>query len=183
MRNIGILIVAGLVACGGAETRPDPRPEAILPVVLMKADPPPNCVERGSLMEAIWWGDVEGARRNLRKKAAAMGANYVRLELPSSGTAYWCPPQPAPPDAPAPYSATEQLRPLPPPVSPNAIALMKADPPPSCVERGTVMEAIWFGDVEGARNKLRQKAAAMGANYVRLELPSSGTAYYCPLAR
>jgi len=179
MRNIGIILVAGVAACGGAETRPDPRPEAIPPVALMKSDPPPGCVERGSVMEAIWWGDVEGARRNLRKKAAAMGANYVRLELPSSGTAYWCPPQAAPQAYAQPQYAPQ---PLPPPSAPEAIPLMKADPPPACVERGSVMEAIWWGDVEGARRKLREKAAAMGANYVRLELPSSGTAFYCPPA-
>ncbi len=174
MRRLGILLLAGVGACASSETRPDPRPEEPVPqVALMKADPPPACVERGSIMEAIWWGDVEGARRTLRRKAAAMGANYVRLELPSSGTAYYCPP--GAPDAAPPvagYRAPLQ--------TPEAIPLMKADPPPGCVERGSVMQAIWFGDVEGARRVLRQKAAAMGANYVRLELPSSGTAFYCP---
>jgi hypothetical protein len=45
-------------------------------------------------MQAIWFGDLDGARRALRQKAAALGANYVRLELPSSGTAFYCPPPP-----------------------------------------------------------------------------------------
>ena len=39
---------------------------------------------------------------------------------------------------------------------------------------------IWFGDVEGARVRLKQKAFGLGANYVRLELPTTGTAYRCP---
>src|SRR5262249_55081443 len=114
MRNIGILIVASMAACGGggAGTRPAPRPAAPPPVALMRPDRPPGCMERASIMKAIGWGDVEGARRNLRKKAAAMGANYVRLELPSSGTAYWCPPAPAGPDTAGPYVTNEQPAPL-----------------------------------------------------------------------
>jgi hypothetical protein len=183
MKTILLFVVTCLYACASSETQPDPTPAAPEPsaaelmqmVQLRKADPPPSCVERGSLAEMIWMGDVEGARRNLRKKAWRLGANYVRLEMPASGTAYACPVAGTPPPVAeaAPAGA----------ISPDQIPLMKADPPPSCVERGSVMQAIWFGDLDGARRALRQKAAALGANYVRLELPSSGTAYYCPPPR
>ena len=138
---------------------------------LKKADPADACVEVGTHYEMIVWGDVEGARHKLRVFAVQRGANYVRLEMPAGGTLYRCP-------LAAPAGEPYALLPSGP--RKGDVRLMKSDPPDACQEVGPVQEAIWFGDVESARDKLKARARAMGANYVRLELPTTGTAYRCP---
>lgn len=138
----------------------------------MKGDPPAACVEVGTHYEMIVWGDVEGARRKLRQFAVQRGSNYVRLEMPAGGTLYRCP---VAPPAGEPYALLPSQSP-----PRGDVRLMKSDPPQGCQELGPVQEAIWFGDVEGAREKLKTRARAMGANYVRLELPTTGTAFRCP---
>ena len=79
-------------------------------VQLMKADPSTGCKELGSVSgEATGAGAHmdESAKNEMRNKAAAMGANYVRLETAShdgttlTGTAYACPNSAAPEPAPA----------------------------------------------------------------------------------
>lgn len=70
------------------------------------------------------------------------------------------------------------------------VRLMKADPPAECQERGSVRGqadgANSTATLERAKNDMRNNAAAMGANYVRMETAQadtgevSGTAYSCP---
>ena len=69
----------------------------------------------------------------------------------------------------------------------RTVRLMKADPPAPCKEVGTVEgRAIGPSRVEHCKNVMRNKAAAMGANYVRFETIdtqegyATGTAYSCP---
>ena len=72
----------------------------------------------------------------------------------------------------------------------QAVRLMKADPPANCQELGTVSGHGGFeASIEKAKNRMRNEAAEMGANYVRWEVVSSsnpgnvsvtGTAYKCP---
>ncbi len=71
---------------------------------------------------------------------------------------------------------------------------MKNDPPVACKEVGNVkggFDGFGGGDADaGAKNAIRNKAAEMGANYVRMETAAShynggmvilnGTAYKCP---
>jgi hypothetical protein len=171
-----ILIAFGGCASSEKETRPtEPAlaPEAVAAVQLMKRDPADACVEVGTHYEMIVWGDVESARRKLREFAVRRGGNYVRLEMPAGGTMYRCPIA-----APSPSGEPYALLPSTPPRA--DVRMMKSDPPDACRELGPVQEAIWFGDVESAREKLKQKARSMGANYIRLELPTTGTAYRCP---
>jgi hypothetical protein len=177
---LAIALALGGCASSPPETRgaPLPVPPQVAMVQLMKMDPPPQCGEVGTDYEMIVWGNVEGARRKLRENAAARGGNYVRLEMPAGGTIYRCPsgssaPPGAPPATGAPLAGA-------PPQQREAVRLMKGDPPQGCAEMGSVSEPIWLGDVEGARTRLKQKAVAMGANYVRLELPTVGTAFRCP---
>ncbi len=174
-KQVAVILIA-LSGCASSEkeTRPaEPAvaPQAVAAVQLMKRDPAEACVEVGTHYEMIVWGDFEGARRKLREFAVRRGANYVRLEMPAGGTLYRCP-------VAAPSGEPYALLPSRPPR--GDVRLMKSDPPDACQELGPVQEAIWFGDVEGAREKLKQRARGMGANYVRLELPTTGTAYRCP---
>lgn len=171
-----IVIWIALSGCASSEkesrpTAPPVAPEAAAAVQLMKGDPAEACVEVGTHYEMIVWGDVEGARRKLREFAVRRGSNYVRLEMPAGGTLYRCP---------VAQSSREPYALLPSAPPRGDVRLMKADPPDACKEVGPVQETIWFGDVESARDKLKQKAHAMGANYIRLELPSTGTAFRCP---
>ena len=68
------------------------------------------------------------------------------------------------------------------------VKLMKADPPSSCADVGTVSaHAIGPNSDERTRNTLRNDAAEKGGNYVRLETATeegglTGTAYSCPSA-
>ena len=59
---------------------------------------------------------------------------------------------------------------------------MKADPPAGCKELGVVLGK--HGDSDSQQAEMRNKAAEMGANYVRWDAVqfsgSSGTAYACP---
>ncbi|MBL8021341.1 MAG: DUF4156 domain-containing protein [Leptospirales bacterium] len=72
------------------------------------------------------------------------------------------------------------------------VRTMKSDPPSECTEIAQLKGTGGYDDVIGAQNDLRNKAAAAGANCVRLESvsapintfwPSSvtGTAFECPL--
>lgn len=69
------------------------------------------------------------------------------------------------------------------------VKLMKADPPAGCSEIGGVSGyTIGPGYQENNKNKLRNQAAEMGANYVRLEQNDSdgnaaGTAFRCQNAK
>ncbi|MDB4960951.1 MAG: put [Myxococcales bacterium] len=68
------------------------------------------------------------------------------------------------------------------------VQLMKSDPPAGCNEVGSVIgQANGFDSsaaLERAKNDMRNKAATMGANYVRMETANTGevmgTAYSCP---
>jgi len=66
------------------------------------------------------------------------------------------------------------------------VQLMKADPPPSCAEVGSVSaHAIGPNNLERTKNTLRNDAADEGATYVRLDTATSegemtGTAFRCP---
>ncbi len=76
----------------------------------------------------------------------------------------------------------------------STVKLMKSDPPSECQELGEVRgRATASGGaldpaatLEQSKNALRNKAAEMGANYVRWEAGDSvggvvtGTAYRCP---
>jgi hypothetical protein len=179
-RWIGVIAIAAAAGCASSDKEarpaaPEIAPAALAAVQLKKGDPPDACVEVGTHYEMIVWGDVEGARRKLRTFAVERGSNYVRLEMPAGGTLYRCPVV-APPQGGEPYA----LLPSAPPRAAGEVRLIKSDPPDRCQELGPVQEAIWFGDVESARTKLKERARAMGANYVRLELPTTGTAYRCP---
>jgi hypothetical protein len=78
----------------------------------------------------------------------------------------------------------------PPAMHPGAanVKLMKADPPEACEELGPVRGSgnNYTGNEEGAKVELRNAAAELGANYVRMETVSdygntfTGTAYQCP---
>ena len=176
MKRQLLVISIAFAGCASSEketrpTEPDVRPEAAAAVQLKKSDPAEACVEVGTHYEMIVWGDVEGARKKLRDFAVRRGSNYVRLEMPAGGTLYRCP---VAPPAGEPYAMLPSAAPR------SDVRLMKSDPPDACKELGPVQEAIWFGDVESAREKLKQRARGMGANYVRLELPTTGTAYRCP---
>jgi len=71
-------------------------------ISVMKADPPSNCVEVGSMVgygggmfqKGNW---LDNSKIDLKNKAAELGANYIRLETineyyrTTSGTAYKCP--------------------------------------------------------------------------------------------
>ena len=181
-----ILLLSSLawlvVGCAVSHREPRAANDAVEPpvdVTLAKADPPPQCEEVGTDYEMIVWGDFDGARRKLRRHAAERGGNYVRLEMPAGGTIYRCPVAAPMAQLPPTPAASGGLMPPPAP-KPESVRLMKSDPPSGCSEVGMVAEAIWFGDVEGARNRLKQKAMALGANYVRLEMPTTGTAFRCP---
>jgi hypothetical protein len=63
----------------------------------------------------------------------------------------------------------------------RSVQLMKADPPTGCKEVGSVSGETTEAS-EGAKNDMRNKAAAIGANYVRIETHHTGTAYACPNA-
>jgi len=91
-----------LAICGGAVAC---APPALTPtgsrVEAMKADPPSQCAEVGSV-EGFWNGDgyedsANGAKTKLRNAAGERGANYVRLETTNgagtrfTGTAFKCP--------------------------------------------------------------------------------------------
>ena len=84
-----------------------------------------------------------------------------------------------------------------PTVTPTAegqrVRLMKADPPPTCEEvRGVEGSDSGFtentADQESAKARLKNAAASLGANYVRMEtveksgntITLHGTAYRCP---
>jgi hypothetical protein len=68
----------------------------------------------------------------------------------------------------------------------QAVKLEKSDAPSGCTEVGGVRGDSASADLENAKNEMRNKAAGMGANYVRLEVLNtehrfaSGTAYKCP---
>lgn len=70
----------------------------------------------------------------------------------------------------------------------KAVQTMKGDPPPGCEELGPVHgSGFMSGNVDDAKNDMRNKAAALGGNYLRLETITgatqlSGTAYRCHLA-
>jgi hypothetical protein len=61
-----------------------------------------------------------------------------------------------------------------------------SDPDKACTELGVVSgdRTVLAGGEEGARRQMKNRAARMGGNYIRLEessgLYSSGTAYRCP---
>ena len=70
------------------------------------------------------------------------------------------------------------------------VMLMKSDPPPGCEEIGGVASdngilgcgGVPFATIattEGRKNCMRNKAASMGANYLRYETETSATAYKC----
>lgn len=63
---------------------------------IMKADPPPECEELGSVTgTAMGWCDIACQKLRMRNEAGKLGANYVRYEVAaftgSTGTAYRCP--------------------------------------------------------------------------------------------
>jgi hypothetical protein len=66
------------------------------------------------------------------------------------------------------------------------VKLMKADPPPTCTEVGSVSGyKVGPNYQDRLKNDLRNDAADKGANYVRLETltsdgNASGTAFRCP---
>ena len=71
------------------------------------------------------------------------------------------------------------------------VRLATGDPTPGCEEIGNVEgdgRELWtgYGTMDSAKNDLRNRAAAMGANFVRMEIVQghgyrvSGTAYRCP---
>ncbi len=72
------------------------------------------------------------------------------------------------------------------------VQLMKGDPPAGCKELGSVTGSSGFtavgskNNVDKAKADMREKAAKMGANFVRFEaigvnaVTVSGTAYKCP---
>lgn len=68
------------------------------------------------------------------------------------------------------------------------VQLMKADPPAGCKELGSVDGShnyVGRANEAASKNVLRNRAADLGANYVRMETVSSagiiaGTAYQCP---
>lgn len=73
----------------------------------------------------------------------------------------------------------------------RSVKLMKSDAPSDCKELGAVRgEAQLWETEEAAKNRMRNNAAKMGANYVRMETVEknsdtgfrlyTGTAYNCP---
>lgn len=68
----------------------------------------------------------------------------------------------------------------------SKVKLMKNDPPSNCKEIGSVKGLTrGTGDMEVAKNEMRNEAAEKGANYVRYEsaqeaVSASGTAFLCP---
>jgi len=60
------------------------------------------------------------------------------------------------------------------------VRLMKSDPPIGCEELGGVNSYITDpNNIELSKTYLRNKGAKLGANYVRWDTISSGTAYRC----
>ena len=73
----------------------------------------------------------------------------------------------------------------------SSVAVMKADPAPNCREVGDVTGAdngFSENPMASAKNVMRNQAADLGANYVRLDTASrvqgwlhlTGTAFTCP---
>jgi hypothetical protein len=91
-------------------------------------------------------------------------------------------------------SACAPYQPAPEPRDPKDVQVVKAEPPSACKELGDLVgEAPNGPGAESkAKTNLREKAAQMGANYVRWETfqisedpprtTINGTAYLCPAA-
>jgi len=100
MTLLRLLLLASLSACAPSEQSPEPKSPS--DVQLVKTVPS-TCKELGDIAgEAPNGPDAEiKAKKNLREKAAQMGANYVRWDAPQisedparttiTGTAYLCP--------------------------------------------------------------------------------------------
>jgi len=67
----------------------------------------------------------------------------------------------------------------------STVRVMKSDPAPECVELGSALGDGCCG-IQMAQNNMRNKAAQLGANYVRWDTVDgvgnlAGTAYRCPV--
>ncbi|HCF59657.1 MAG TPA: hypothetical protein DFS52_16890 [Myxococcales bacterium] len=174
MRRFVVVVAATSLAAGcasskGAQAGNLSTAEAA--VRLMKSDPPPACTEAGQVLGK----SIRLATQtvNMKRQAAALGANYVRLEGEgSTGTAFRCPPELFGPTDP---SAAQTAAPIP----EEQVRLMKSDPPFQCVEAGQVLGKSM--SLASQKANMKRQAAAMGANYVRLEgQGGTGTAFRCP---
>ncbi len=70
----------------------------------------------------------------------------------------------------------------------NNVKLMKGDPPDNCKEIGVASASAYGPDFETSmRNKLKNKGADMGGNYIRMESVDAvgnnltGTVFSCPM--
>ena len=112
MTFLRLLVLASLSACAPSEQALEPKDAK--DVQLVKTDAPNTCKEVGDLVgEAPNGPDAESkAKKNLREKAALMGANFVRWDAMQisedparttiTGTAYLCPACPAATRSPSP---------------------------------------------------------------------------------
>jgi hypothetical protein len=89
------LVVSAGVGCAPAALTPGGAQ-----VKLMKADPPADCEDIGSVSGQGFGGDDDDAKIAMRNAAATRGANYVRLDSVKTsksgpaqyaGTAFRCP--------------------------------------------------------------------------------------------
>lgn len=164
-----MLVGCVLVGCASSSVALKPEEQAVR---LMKSDPPMQCAEAGQVLgRSIFLAEQKD---NMKRQAAAMGANYVRLEGQGGvGTAFRCPAEVMGGGA---VAASAPVVPIP----VEAVRLMKADPPMSCAEAGQVLGRSFI--LAEQKENMKKAAAAMGANYVRLEgQGGSGTAFRCPV--
>lgn len=206
MRNLGLLAVLVLVVwalSGCVRTRSAQRDEnderVLTPkgrqVRLMKADPPLECRDLGSVSASVnglaSQQNVEEAKVSARNKAGLIGADYLRLESlrfnAVSGTAFYCrlPAVDPTPTKTATGPAEDHEKVL--TAQGKLVRVMKSDPPFECREVGQVAASIsGFISQENQDEALvvaRNRTAAMGADCFRMdgERPNAvmGTAFRC----
>ena len=130
MRDSTAFLVSLCLIAGCGETQ-KPAPATPMTTVtprvnparvrVTKLEPPPGCTELGSVMAGFVFG-YDAAIEALREKTAERGGDWVTLDAPTVGRAFWCPPAvvdaydaarlgatpappaPAPAPAPAPYA-------------------------------------------------------------------------------
>lgn len=201
MKRVLVVVVAVVAATGCIRRTPkyDPDDERVLSakgrnVRLMKSDPPLECREIGPVSASVFGSmsleNTEEAKVVARNKAAAQGADYLRIDSMRinaiAGTAFHCglPPVETP-IANAPTDSDDEDKVL--SAAGKRVRVMKSDPPFECRELGAVSATV--AGSRSARNQeetmaiARNKAARMGADYFRVDGSQPnivmGTAFRC----
>jgi len=104
--------VALATACGGAQGSANSPPGRGASVRTWKGDPPPECKELGIVEAPAQACNVACQIKQMKDAAADLGANSLRIDYTSggsaaSGTAFDCPGQPSLPSAPEADGASE----------------------------------------------------------------------------